>query len=56
MHKQKIIESNNNMAHIKKKLDDAGSMYDQNLTKSAKKMERTVPDLFEKIRLIEERL
>lgn len=55
-HKIKVTDSNNNMNQMKKKLEEAASQYDQNLSKSAKKLERLVPDIQEKIRKIDERL
>jgi len=55
-HKQKVFEANNNMGQLKKKLEDAASNYDQNLAKSAKKMEKMIPELFDKLKSIQERL
>ena len=44
------------MLHLKQKLEFANQQYDQNLNKSAKKLERVVPELYDKIQKIEDRL
>ena len=41
---------------LRKKTEEAQAQYDQNLTKSAKKMEKMIPDLFDKLKSIQEHL
>ena len=48
--KTQIVQANNIMASIKKKIEEASVQYDQNLSKSAKKIEKFEPETYAKLK------
>ena len=54
--KLQINDANNYMLSLIKKIENAQFDYDQQMTKSAKKLERQVPDLTEKIKKLFEKI
>lgn len=54
--KLQVQEANNYMLSLNKKIENAQFEYDQQITKSAKKLERQVPDLMEKIKKLFEKI